>query len=265
MSRSSRRKHSPVSTPSGAATSGLRASARRLVVNDTRPEQSGQLRPRVELARHTARETGPTPSGDGSSAGRAARQTASLVFLPRARHPRFGQARDMPTRRCGHTLQWRPRAREAERVVACNLTFTPSIEKPQGRFPLQTGKKRRRGRTNQYGPTIDRRLRSPDEPHESDRNGRAPSSEELSAGRWRSSPPTRSAQPLDPQSKGMFGTVGPRLAGRRRPAGHRARRNPPGRHLTNPRSGSGPACRTARSAGSNPPRGRRTPRAERAG
>jgi hypothetical protein len=49
------------------------------VVNDTRPEQSGQLRPRVELARHTARETGPTPAGDGSSAGRAARQTADLT------------------------------------------------------------------------------------------------------------------------------------------------------------------------------------------
>jgi hypothetical protein len=34
---------------------------------------------------------------------------------------------------------------------------------------LQPGKKRRRGRTNQYGPTIDRRLRSPDEPHERSR------------------------------------------------------------------------------------------------
>jgi hypothetical protein len=63
MSRSSRRSHSPVTPPSGEATARCRTSVRRSVANDTRHELSGQLRPRVELARHNAREAGTNTLG----------------------------------------------------------------------------------------------------------------------------------------------------------------------------------------------------------
>jgi len=58
MARSSRRSHSPATTPSGAVTPGHRTSVLRPVANDPRLERSGQLRPRVELARHNARAPG---------------------------------------------------------------------------------------------------------------------------------------------------------------------------------------------------------------
>jgi len=63
MSRSSRRSHSPVTPPSGEATIGLRTSVRRPIANDTRHELSGHLWPRVELARHNAREPGTNTLG----------------------------------------------------------------------------------------------------------------------------------------------------------------------------------------------------------
>jgi hypothetical protein len=66
MSRSSRRSHSPVTPPSGEATAKCQTSVRHSVANDTRHERSGQLRPRVELARHYAREAGAQTLGSRS-------------------------------------------------------------------------------------------------------------------------------------------------------------------------------------------------------
>jgi hypothetical protein len=94
-----------VSSPSGVATRCPRTSVHRPQTNATRPERSGQLRPRVELARHNARAAGhPTTLGSRTQCRMRSTPTASSVFLPRALHPRIGPARDTSTRRCGHTL-----------------------------------------------------------------------------------------------------------------------------------------------------------------
>jgi hypothetical protein len=104
-SRSSRRSHSPVTPPSGEATTGSQTSVRLPVANDTHLEQSGQLWPRVELARHSDQSTWnqhprvatPVPDAQHAKPLRRCSCPAHYTDVP-ARH------RDTPTRRCGHTL-----------------------------------------------------------------------------------------------------------------------------------------------------------------
>jgi len=104
-SRSSRRSHSPVTPPSGEATTGPRTSVRRPVANDTLLELSGQLWPRVELARHPDQSTWcqhprvaiPVPDAQHAKPLRRCSCPAHYTDDP-ARH------RETSTRRCGHTL-----------------------------------------------------------------------------------------------------------------------------------------------------------------
>jgi hypothetical protein len=170
MSRSSRRSHSPVTPPSGEATTRRRTSVRRSVANDTRRERSGQLRPRVELARHYAREAGTKTFGSRSRCRmRSTPDRFVGVLAPRTTPAiRTGKGNvDSPLRSYSVVASKGTGGRTRRCLQPHVHPVGRKASRPNPR--IKPGKKRRRGRTNPYGPTIGRRLRSPDEPHERSR------------------------------------------------------------------------------------------------
>jgi hypothetical protein len=166
MSRSSRRSHSHVTPPSGEATSRLRTLVRCLVAND--PPRTIRSTPAACRACSTKRQ---------STWNQHPRVTDPV---PDAQHAK-------PPRRCSCPAHYTDvTARQGKRRLAAAVTLCSGAQEhgrpnasllATSRSPrrsknlkaesqLQPVNKRRRGRTNQYGPTIDRRLRSSGEPHE---------------------------------------------------------------------------------------------------
>jgi hypothetical protein len=139
----------------------------RMTLSSSNPVNSG----RVSSSLFTTPEIPePTPSGDGSGAGCAARPLDSTVFLPRALHHRLETARDNvdSSLRIYSVVASKD---TGDRTRRCLQPHVHPVDRKTSRPTprLNPGNKRRRGRTNPYGPTVVRRLRSPDEPHERNR------------------------------------------------------------------------------------------------
>jgi len=169
-SRSSRRSHSPsprLRVRRQPASEPRFLDRFRMTLSSSNPVNSSHV---SSLLFTTPENPEPTPSGDGAGAGCAARLFASTVFLPRALHHRFETARDNVDSplRLYSVVAFKGTGGRTRRCLQPHVH--PVDRKTSRPSPsLNSGKKRRRGRTNQYGPTVVRRLRSPDEPQERNR------------------------------------------------------------------------------------------------
>jgi hypothetical protein len=169
LSRSSRRSHSPSPRPR----------ARRHSVFELRFVARKRMTPTLNY-----------PVNSGHVPSSLATTPEKLVQHPRVAAPVPVAQHAKPLRRCScpahYTLD---SARQGTRRLAAAVILCSGVQEHGRRnasllatsrstrrsknlraeSQLQPGKKRRRGRINRYGPTIDRRLRSSDEPHERSR------------------------------------------------------------------------------------------------
>ncbi len=169
LSRSSRRSHSPSPRPRARRHSvfELRFSARKRMtpapntpVNSCRVSSS--LATTLEKLVQYPRVTAPVPVAQHAKPLRRCSCPAHYTIdSARQGKRRLAAAVKLCSGVQGH-------GRQNESLLATSRS-TRRSKCLKAESQLQPGKKRRRGRTNQQGPTIVRRLRSPDEPHERSR------------------------------------------------------------------------------------------------